>query len=118
MKKSEFRQLIREEIRKVLKEAINWDNKAILKFFKYLQDRHGMVVKNPNFKTPTSGDVEILMGGPGFDAAFMVDGSGNLILKPDSASDMSAKDFLSDIKADGAVGYNFQIKGKSVIVTM
>jgi hypothetical protein len=120
MKKSELRQLIREEISKVLKEAKTWDKNQILKFFKRLKLDHGMTAK-PQFKTDTTGYVEILMGGPGFDANFMVDGN-TLILKPDSTSDMSAKDFLADIESDNErTGkpnqYRYQIKGKLVIVS-
>lgn len=116
MKISEFRKLIREEVRKIMNEAITWDKKAILKFFKYLDDNHGMKAKNAEFKTDTTGYVEILMGGPGFDVNFMVVGN-TLVLKPDSTSDMTAKDFLEDIEYDGAKGYKFNVKGKSVIVS-
>jgi hypothetical protein len=120
MKISEFRKLIREEVRKALNEAITWDKKNILKFFKYLADNHGMKAK-PVFKTDTSGYVEILMGGPGFDANFMVNGR-TLVLKPDSTTDMSAEDFLGDIESDNETTgkpsqYQYQIKGKSVIVS-
>lgn len=115
MKAQEFRKLIREEIRKVMSEAKTWNKNEILKFFKYLSDRHGMTAK-PVFKTDTSGSVDILMGGPGFDANFVVDGN-NLILKQRSLTDMTAEDFLGDIESDGPKGYKFQAKGKLVIVT-
>ena len=115
MKASEFRKLIREEVRKVMSEAKTWNKNEILKFFKYLSDRHGMTAK-PTFKTDISGSVDILMGGPGFDANFAVDGN-NLIFKQQSLTDMTAEDFLEEIEADGAVGYKFQVKGKLVIVT-
>lgn len=115
MKTSEFRKLIREEVRRVMSEAKTWNKNEILKFFKYLSDRHGMTAK-PAFKADTLGSVDILMGGPGFDANFVVDGS-NLILKQRSSTDMTAEDFLNDIESDGPVGYKFQGKGKMVIVT-
>ena len=115
MKKIELRNLIREEIRKVINEAKTWNKNEILKFFKYLSDRHGMTAK-PEFKTDTTGSVDILMGGPGFDADFVVDGN-NLILKQQSMTDMTAKEFLEDIESDGPKGYKFQVKGKLVIVT-
>lgn len=121
MKISEFRKLIREEVRKVmseskaLTEAITWNKNTILKFFKYLKDNHGMTVK-PEFKTDTTGNAEIIMGGPMFDVKFMVDGN-NLILKPTSVSDVTAEEFLEDIEYDGAKGYKFNVKGKTVIVS-
>jgi hypothetical protein len=120
MKISEFKKLIREEVRNVMKEGKTWDKNQILKFFKRLKLDHGMTAK-PQFKTDTTGYVEILMGGPGFDANFMVDGR-TLVLKPDSTSDMSAKDFLADIEADNAKNgkpnqYKYEIKGKLVIVS-
>jgi hypothetical protein len=116
MNSKQLKQIIREEIQNVLKEAKTWNKNEILKFFKYLSDRHGMTAK-PKFKTDTSGSVDILMGGPGFDANFVVDGN-NLILKQQSLTDMTAKDFLADIESDGPVGYKFQVKGKLVLVTI
>lgn len=115
MKATEFKKLIREEVRKVMSEAKTWNKNEILKFFKYLSDRHGMAAK-PTFKTDISGSVDILMGGPSFNANFVVDGN-NLILKQRSLTDMAPEDFLDDIESDGPVGYKFQAKGKLVIVT-
>jgi hypothetical protein len=115
MKITELQKLIREEVRKVMNEAKTWDKKAILKFFKYLADNHGMKAKNAEFKTDTSGNVEILMGGPVFDAKFMVDGN-NLIFKETSDSDATAEDFVEDIEYDGAEGYKLKVKGKFAIV--
>ena len=115
MKITEFRNLIREEIRKVMNEAITWDKKAIKEFFNYLLNNHGIRSK-PVFKTDTSGRVEIgrLMGAP-FNAEFMVDGN-NLIFNPTLKSEMTAKDFVEDVEYDGAEGYKFKVKNKSVIV--
>jgi hypothetical protein len=113
MKISEFKKLIREEVRKVMNEAITWDKKSILKFFKYLVDNHGMKTK-PVFKTDTTGHVEI-GGMPAFDAKFMVDGN-NLILSPTSDSDMTAEEFVEDIEYDEVRTYKFKVKGKFVIV--
>ena len=115
MKITEFRKLIREEVRKVMNEAITWDKKAIKEFFNYLLNNHGIRSK-PVFKTDTSGRVEIyrLMGAP-FKAKFMVDGN-NLIFNPKLKSEMTAKDFVEDIENDGAEGYKFKVKNKSVIV--
>ena len=120
MKASEFRNLIREEVRKVMSEGKTWDKKQILMFFKRLYLDHGMKAK-PEWKTDTTGYVEILMGGPHFDANFMVVGR-TLVLKPDSYSDMSAEDFLADINNDNErTGkpnqYKYETKGKSVIVS-
>ena len=114
MTKLEFRKLIREEVRKIMNEAITWDKKAILTFFKYLTDNHGMNTK-PEFKTDTSGRVQV-NGMPAFDAKFMVDGN-NLIFSPTSDSDMTAQEFVEDIEYDGAEGYKFKVKGKFVIVS-
>jgi hypothetical protein len=120
MKTTEFRKLIREEVRKVLNEAMSWDKNTINKFFAYLKRQHGMKAV-PEFKTDTTGYVEILMGGPAFDVNFMVDGT-NLILKPDSTSDTTAAEFLSDINSDNErtknTEYKFQQKGRSVIVSL
>ncbi len=97
-----------------MNEAITWDKKAILNFFKYLTDNHGMKTK-PVFKTDTTGHVEV-GGMPAFDAKFMVNGN-NLILNPTSDSDMTAEEFVEDIEYDGAEGYKFKVKGKFVIVS-
>ena len=119
MKISEFKKLIREEARKIINEAFTGDKKAILKFFKYLKDDHDMTVI-PEFKTSTSGYVEIIMGGPRFRATFMVDGK-TLVLKTLAISDMHPKEFLEDIEHDnertGDTTYKFQVKGKTVIVS-
>ena len=115
MKITEFRKLIREEVRKVMNEAITWDKKAIKEFFNYLLNNHGIRSK-PVFKTDTSGRVEIYrMIAPPFQAKFMVDGN-NLIFNPTPDSEMTAKDFVEDIENDGAEGYKFKVKNKSVIV--
>jgi hypothetical protein len=121
MKPTEFKKLIREEIRKAisLNEAMSWDKNTINKFFAYLKREHDMKAV-PEFKTDTTGYVEILMGGPAFDVNFMVDGT-NLILKPDSTSDTTAAQFLRDINTDNArtknTEYKFQQKGRYVIVS-
>ena len=113
MKITEFKKLIREEVRKVMNEAKTWDKKSIEKFFKYLADNHGMKSK-PEFKTDTSGRIQI-NGMPAFDAKFMVDGN-NLVFSPTSDSDMTAQEFVEDIEYDGAKGYTFKVEGKFAIV--
>ena len=116
MKITELQKLIREEVRKVMNEAKTWDKKAIKEFFNYLLNNHGIRSK-PVFKTDTSGRVEIYrIIGASFNAEFMVDGN-NLIFNPKLKSEMTAKDFVEDIENDGAEGYKFKIKNKSVIVS-
>ena len=116
MKITEFRKLIREEVRKVMNEAITWDKKAIKEFFNYLLNNHGIRSK-PVFKTDTSGRVEIYrIIGASFNAEFMVDGN-NLIFNPKLKSEMTAKDLVEDIVFDEPKGYKFKVKNKSVIVS-
>jgi hypothetical protein len=121
MKSSQLRNLIREEVRKVLSEATRvWDKKAINDFFMYMI-KIGVVDKIvPNFKSDTTGVVDMRIGSV-YRAKFIVDTTNpsNLILIETNPGDFPIDEFEANLEwNDASKKYNYTSKGNKLTINI
>ena len=100
MKQSELRQIIKEEISKVLNEKTNtWDNKSIKDFFTYLKTLSIEVM--PQFGTNISGTVTMKINRKKYIASFNAKKS-ELVFAQTVESDLASVDFVNYLDNKGA----------------
>ena len=117
MKTTEFRKLIREEVRKVLSEAVSWDKQSIDDFFTYLK-RIGVIDKAmPKYMSDTAGRIELTIGGMStYEAKFIVNGD-MLVFTETNNSDFPTEFLVGDIEnLVSRLMYNITSNGNKMIV--
>jgi len=119
MKKLELKELIKEEIKKVLKESPKfWDSKTIEDFFKFLTTLNIEGTYDFTNKKGTNGEVEI-KAGRGYEAEFGISNKEYLVFRSTPNSNIAAEDFVNFLNKNG-VGkkYDFFHHGNLAMITI
>jgi len=122
MKASEFRKLIREEVRKVIKEAAkSWDQESIKLYFKDLK-KHSHLEPQTTLDGVTGKFKMIIHGMDEFSGRFTIDpaNKNNLVFMVSNNSYQTAETFaaMQELDFRGYSKYKFSFKGNKFIVSL
>ena len=121
MKTTEFRKLIREEVRKAisLNEGVSWDKQSITNFFNFLK-KIGVAEKvRVTFVSDMTGKFKMESGGFPLEALFQATAN-TLTLTEQPFSDFAIEDLAQDIENEAdrlpAIRYDVKLNGKKMMV--